>query len=43
MMSNSNLSEYKQCTKCVMDTVGNIEIKFDNSGVCNYCYEYQSK
>ena len=34
---------YKQCTKCVMDTDGNVEIEFDDNGICNYCYEYEFK
>lgn len=30
------------CTKCVMDTVSNNEITFDEEGVCNYCHHYDS-
>ena len=29
--------EYKQCTRCVMDNIGDTTIKFDENGVCNYC------
>ena len=28
------------CTKCVMDTVSNTEITFDDDNVCNYCRYY---
>lgn len=38
----SNYSEYKQCTKCVMDTSA-IEIIFDENGVCNFCQEFEQK
>ena len=30
---------YKQCTKCVMDTTTAL-ISFDADGVCNFCHEY---
>lgn len=30
------------CTKCVMDTVSNTEITFDDHGVCNYCRHYDA-
>jgi N-acetyl sugar amidotransferase len=33
-------SEYRICTKTVMDTIGNPEITFDQGGVCNYVQEY---
>lgn len=32
---------YQQCTHCVMDTVGDSQIKFDEQGVCIYCKEYK--
>ena len=38
-----DLNKYKLCSKCVMDTIGNNEIRFDDLGVCNYCYEYEEK
>ncbi|MCB0733464.1 MAG: N-acetyl sugar amidotransferase [Flavobacteriales bacterium] len=41
-MTKSN-STYQICAQCVMDTVGNPEITFDDKGICNYCYEYQEK
>ncbi len=30
------------CTKCVMDTVADPEITFDEDGVCSYCDRYES-
>ena len=42
-MSITNNTKYQQCNKCVMDTTGNHEIIFDDKGICNYCYEYESK
>ena len=35
--------EYKICAQCIMDTLGNPEIHFDEHGVCNYCHEYTEK
>ena len=29
--------QYKQCTRCIMDNVGDPTIRFDENGVCNYC------
>ena len=43
MMNDNELNKYKICSKCVMDTVGNNEIIFDDSGICNYSYEYEEK
>lgn len=34
---------YKICTKTVMDTIGDPDIKFDENGVCNYYYEFLEK
>jgi len=31
--------EYQICSRCVMDT-SDPEIKFDDSGVCNHCHEF---
>jgi N-acetyl sugar amidotransferase len=31
---------YQQCSKCVMDTIGDNKIVFDNNGICNYCHFY---
>ncbi|MCW3125562.1 MAG: biosynthesis protein WbpG [Bacteroidetes bacterium] len=30
------------CTKCVMDTISNTEITFDDIGICNYCRYYEN-
>lgn len=32
--------EYKQCTRCVMDTTSKL-ISFDEHGVCNFCKDYE--
>jgi len=37
-MSNS----YKICTKCIMDTT-DLNIYFDENGVCNHCKEYEER
>lgn len=31
------MSEYQICKRCVMDTDGDPDIRFDENGVCNYC------
>lgn len=36
-------STYQQCTKTVMDTIGDNDITFDETGVCNYYYEFREK
>lgn len=33
------MREYKQCTRCLMDTTTRT-IHFDDNGVCNYCHSY---
>ncbi len=33
---------YRQCTLTVMDNIADPDITFDESGVCNYYYEYQA-
>lgn len=33
----------KQCTLSVMDTLADPDISFDDKGICNYYYEYQTK
>ena len=35
-------TEYQICTNCVMDTT-DIEITFDENGVCNHCSDYQER
>lgn len=32
-------TKYQQCTRCVMDT-SDIDIRFDENGVCNHCTNY---
>lgn len=36
-----NEKNYKQCTKCIMDTT-DPNIKFDEMGICNHCHEYEA-
>ncbi|MDO8368153.1 MAG: N-acetyl sugar amidotransferase [Saprospiraceae bacterium] len=31
------------CKQCVMDSIGNPEIRLDAQGICNYCHEYREK
>lgn len=33
------MSDYKICSRCVMDTNGDPDITFDENGYCNYCTE----
>ena len=33
---------YRQCTLTVMDNIADPDITFDESGICNYFYEYQA-
>jgi N-acetyl sugar amidotransferase len=33
---------YRQCTLTVMDNIADPDITFDERGICNYYYEYQS-
>lgn len=35
-------SNYQQCTHCVMDTIGDPKIIFDEKGECNYCIDYEA-
>jgi N-acetyl sugar amidotransferase len=41
-MENVIPSNYKQCTKCVLDTTSST-ISFDNNGVCNYCHAFEKQ
>lgn len=34
------MSQYKMCSKCIMDTT-DPEITFDDNGVCNHCKRYE--
>lgn len=36
------MSEYRVCTRCVMDTSAE-DITFDENGVCNYCTEFVAR
>ncbi|HXB39764.1 MAG TPA: N-acetyl sugar amidotransferase [Bacteroidia bacterium] len=38
-----NVSLYKQCTNCVLDTNDDPNITFDEKGICKYCTEYKFK
>lgn len=35
--------EYRRCSRCVMDTVADPEIRFDAAGQCNYCTQALSE
>jgi N-acetyl sugar amidotransferase len=37
----ANMSNYQQCTNCVMDTT-DPAITFDEQGVCSHCYEFHT-
>jgi N-acetyl sugar amidotransferase len=32
---------YTQCTRCLLDTLDDARIQFDDSGVCGYCHRYK--
>jgi N-acetyl sugar amidotransferase len=34
---------YRICTKTVMDTIGDPDIRFDENGICNYYHEFKQK
>lgn len=34
------MSEYKICSRCIMDTTSDPNLILDENGVCNYCHEY---
>jgi len=34
-------TEYKRCTKTVMDNIADPDITFDENGICNYWHEYK--
>jgi len=40
---NMNPTNYRICSKTVMDTLGDPDISFDENGVCNYYYEFSKK
>lgn len=33
--------QYQICTRCIMDT-SNVDIEFDEDGICNHCREYET-
>jgi N-acetyl sugar amidotransferase len=35
-------TEYKQCSKCILDTKDDANITFDENQVCNHCYYYEN-
>lgn len=35
-----NKEYYRQCSISVMDNISDLDIKFDDKGICNYYYEY---
>ena len=39
MKKNSANFEYKQCSRCILDTT-DPDITFDQFGVCHYCHKY---
>jgi len=34
-------NQYRQCSISVMDTIGDLDIFFDENGICNYYHEYK--
>ncbi len=42
-LEESHLEDYRICTRCVMDTVADPDIRFDENGICNYDSEYDRK
>ena len=39
----NNKTKYQICTKTVMDNIGDLDIKFDEAGICNYYHEFREK
>jgi N-acetyl sugar amidotransferase len=39
---SSTTRSYQQCARCVMDTTGDDDIRFDFFGICNYCKDYST-
>lgn len=35
--------QYRQCTRCILDTHDDSEITFDKDGVCSYCRKYEEQ
>jgi hypothetical protein len=36
------MTGFKQCALTVMDNIADPDIRFDEKGICNYCYEYKA-
>lgn len=36
------MSEYKICSRCIMDTTSDPDLVLDERGVCNYCHDYDA-
>jgi len=36
------MSEYKICSRCIMDTTSDPQLVLDEQGICNYCHEYDA-
>lgn len=34
------MRSYQQCTRCILDTNDDADIRFDDKGVCNYCHHF---
>ena len=34
---------YKKCSRCILDTNDDINIKFNENGICNYCIDYDKE
>lgn len=37
------VTEYKICSKCILDTYCDPRLELDENGICNYCHEYEKK
>lgn len=37
------MTEYRQCTRCILDTSDDSQILFDEQGVCSYCITYDQQ
>jgi N-acetyl sugar amidotransferase len=36
-----NSGYYQQCVKCILDNINNVDITFDENGVCSFCHSYE--
>lgn len=36
------MKEVQQCRKCLMDTLDDPELQFDDNGICSYCQHYEN-